>query len=207
MAINWTPKAPGSVYRYTWTPPLADGDSVVSYSIGVADAVIDYDALEADQIVLYVSGGTAGTTATFTLQALTADGETLTETGYLPIISSDATGMTVRDTVSFALRKIYGLGADAPAEASDDAVERLSDMLLLWRRTGADVGATFPLEAATVIYCKPEYQSAIKNNLAVQVADHYNRVLTPSVVQSAVRGLQFIKQDRLPDERTGADYF
>lgn len=207
MAINWTPKAPGDVYRYTWTPALADGDSVESYTAIATDAVIDYDSLENNEVVLFVSGGTAGTTASFEMEALSAEGETLTETIYLPIISTEATGMTAADAISFALRKVYGLGEDAPADASDDALEKLSDMLLAWRRTGAEVGATFPLESATVIYCKPEYQSGIKNNLAVEVADHYNRQLTPAVVQAAVRGLQLIKNDQLPDVRAGASYY
>ena len=33
MALTWTAKAPGDVYRYTWTPALADGDTL-AYALG-----------------------------------------------------------------------------------------------------------------------------------------------------------------------------
>lgn len=207
MALSFTAKPDGAVYRYTWNVPVIEGDTVISVALSATGCTIDAYELGDNSVVLFVSGGTAGTTASIDLSAVTNDGETLTDTAYIPIIADTATGMTVRDAVDYALRKVFGMGEEAPADAAADAVERLSDMLMLWRDTGADVGATFPLATATVIYCKPSYQLAIKNNLAVQVADHYNLPLTATVALNAMRGLQHVRIDNLPAERPGADYF
>lgn len=207
MALSFTAKPDGAVYQYTWNVPVIEGDSVASVTLSASGCTIDAYELGGNSVLIFVSGGTAGTTASIDLGAVTTDGETLTDTAYIPIIADTATGMTVRDAVDFALRKVFGLGNEAPADATDDAVERLSDMLMLWKDTGSDVGATFPLTAATVIYCKPSYQVAIKNNLAVQVADYYNLPLTAAVAMNAMRGLQAVRIDNLPTDRPGADYY
>ena len=207
MALTLTAKPSGAEYRYTYTPPLAEGDSIASYVLTESGCTIASDETTGDTIQFFVTGGTDGSTASIAVSVVTVDGETLTETLYIPIIADAATGMTVRDAVDFALRKVFGLGNEAPADATDDAVEKLSDMLTLWRDTGADVGATFPMTAATVIYCKPSFQLAIKNNLAVQVADHYNLPLTANVALNAARGMQHVRIDNLPAERPGADFF
>jgi hypothetical protein len=205
MALTWAAKAPGDVYRYTWTPPLADGDGLASYTASVSGATIDTDSMEDNSVVLYVSGGSAGTTASFTLSADTNEGETLTETIYLPIVATTA-GITVRAVCEFALRKVYGKDETPEASAMSDAIERLSDMLRMWAATGADIGATFPLVEATVLYCQPAFQGAIKNNLIVQLADLYDLPVGPVVVANAQRGLQQIKTFNLPDVRSAVYY-
>jgi len=207
MALNWTAKAPDDVYRYTWTPALAEGDSVSSYSVDVDGATIVADSLEDNAVVLFVSGGTAGSTATFTLEAVSADGETLTETIYLPIVASVATGPTARDVCNFALRKVVGLGEEPDADQEDDALERLNDMLRAWKATGADTGATFPLEAGTVLAVRDEFLSAIKHNMVLQVADIYGAEVSPLTVEAARRGLQLVKVANLPEDRAGAEYY
>jgi len=207
MALNWTAKAPDDVYRYTWTPALAEGDSVSSYSVDVDGATIVADSLEDNAVVLFVSGGTAGSTATFTLEAVSADGETLTETIYLPIVASVATGPTARDVCNFALRKVVGLGEEPDADQEDDALERLNDMLRAWNATGADTGATFPLEAGTVLAVRDEFLSAIKHNMVLQVADIYGAEVSPLTVEAARRGLQLVKVANLPEDRAGAEYY
>lgn len=207
MALTWAAKAPGAIYRYTWTPPFVDGDGLAAFTASASGAVIDSAVADGDAVVLYVSGGTAGTTATFTFTADSNQGEAFSETVYLPIVAPAATGMTARDVCEFALRKVYGKDETPEASALTDALERLNDMLRVWAATGADVGATFPLEAATVIYCKPEYQSAIKHNLIVQLADLYDLPITPGIANNAVRGLQLVKATSLPDARTGAEYY
>lgn len=197
MALTWAAKAPGDVYRYTWTPPLADGDGLASYTASASGATIDSDEISGDSVVFYVSGGTAATTATFTLSAVSNQGETLTETIYLPIVASTA-GTTARDICEFALRKVYGKDETPEASAMTDAIERLDDMLRGWAVTGADVGATFPLAESTTIYCPPQFVSAIKANLLIQVADLYDVPITPVQVENARRGLQLVKASRLP---------
>lgn len=186
MALTWTAKAPGDVYRYTWTPALADGDSVASFAVPtVSGATIATYETDGDGLVLFVSGGTAGTTATFTLSASSSDGETLTETIYLPIVASTAAGPTARDVCNFALRRISGLGEEPDADKLDDALESLNDMLRMWKSAGLDVGATFPLEAATVLSVRDDFLSAIKHGLRVVCHNFYGADLSPMDVQQA----------------------
>jgi hypothetical protein len=207
MATVWAAKAPGDVYRYTWTPALTEGDGVASFTASAAGAVIDSDTFDGAGVYLFVSGGTAGTTARFELTATTLQGEVLVDTAYLPIVASDANGTTARDFCEFALRKVYGKDETPEASALADALERLNDMLRGWAATGADVGATFPLAADTVVYCKPEFEAAIKNNLIVQIADLYDLPIGQIVQINAVRGLQLVKSANLPDLRAGAAYY
>lgn len=182
---------------------LADVASVSLSNTGITATA----TVEGDEVVFDLSGGTAGTTgviaATFTMHS----GETLVDTFYVPIVAPGATGMTVRDVCEFALRKVYGKDETPEASALEDALERLNDMLRGWAATGADVGATFPLLAGTVIYCKPEFQGAIKNNLIVQLADLYDLPVGAIVGNNAARGLQLVKAANLPDTRTGAEYY
>lgn len=182
---------------------LADVASVSLSNTGITATA----TVEGDEVVFDLSGGTAGTTgviaATFTMHS----GETLVDTFYVPIVAPGATGMTVRDVCEFALRKVYGKDETPEASALEDALERLNDMLRGWAATGADVGATFPLLAGTVIYCKPEFQGAIKNNLIVQLADLYDLPVGAIVGNNAARGLQLVKSANLPDQRTGAAYY
>lgn len=207
MAYNLEPKAAAEVITYRWTVPVADGDNPATVATSASGLTVDSATLEGSELVLTVSAGTAGSTGRVVATFTTDKGDTLEETFYVPVIATAATGMTVRDAIAFALRKVFGLGEETPADAAEDALERLSDMLQLWREVGADVGAAFPLEVSSTIYCKPSCQGAIKANLAVEVADLYGREITPALAVAAVRGLQHVKSDRLPDVRTGAEYY
>lgn len=207
MALTWTAKAPGAVYRYSWTPALADGDGLASYTVSVSGATIDSEALDGDAVVLFVSGGTAATTATFTFTAVSDQGEEFSEKVYLPIVAPDATGMTVRDVCEFALRKVYGKDETPEASALSDAMERLDDMLRAWGWTGADVGASFPLAEASVLYVRPEFQQAIKANLILEIADLYDLPISIKTAQNALRGMQLIKSANLSDDRPGPVYY
>lgn len=207
MALTWSAKAPGDTYRYTWEPALTAGDSLAAHDVSVTGATIDYHVAQDRAVIVSVSGGTAGTTAIFTFTGSSDQGEEFSETIYLPIVSTNATGMTARDVCEFALRKVYGKDETPEASAMSDAIERLNDMLLGWRVTGASIGAAFPLVEASVIYCSPEFQSAIKHNLCLCVAELYDLPITPYVAEQARRGLQLIKMQNLPDERSGVDYY
>lgn len=207
MAQHITAKGATEVVTYRWPVPLADGDSAASVAQTAAGVTVDSAVIEGGEVVLVLSGGTAGATGSVALTVTTDLGDTLTETLYVPIVADAATGMTARNVCEFALRKVYGKDETPEASALTDALERLNDMLRGWAVTGADVGATFPLEAATVIYCKPEYQGAIKHNLIVQLADLYDLPITPGIANNAVRGLQLVKADNLPAVRTGAEYY
>lgn len=175
MSLHWTAKAPGDVYRYTWTPPLAPGDSLSSFTASATGATIDLSEQDGDDAVLFVSGGTAGATAVFTFTALTTDGETLTETVYLPIrASANGFSYTARDIVEFALRKVVGNGNTAEADEAEDALERLNDMLAMWRIDGLDIGIAGPLALGTTIAVRDEFIPAVKFNLRVACHSHYD---------------------------------
>lgn len=189
MAMTWDAKAPGDVSRYVWTPVLVDGDSVASYTASASGATIDADSLEDDAVVVFVSGGTAATTATFTLSAVTTEGETLTETIYLPIIASTvAFGYTAREIVAFALRKITGDDATPTAAQSANALEMLGDMLAMWKRGGIDAGMVLPLTLDTVLYVDDGFAIALKYNLRLAVHAHYGAEIGQIDVQMANDG-------------------
>jgi uncharacterized protein (DUF697 family) len=200
MALTWTAKAPGDVYRYTWTPPLAEGDSLASYTIAVSGAVIDSDERQGDDVIAYVSGGAAGASATFTLTGVSAQGEEFYETIYLPITASTAAGQTVRDVCRFALRKVIGNGDEPDADQLADAVERMDDMLRMWKATGGDCGVPFPLAADTVLKIDDWRISAIKHNMVLEVADLYGFQPNQRTIANAVQGLNQVKQANIPSE-------
>lgn len=208
MAIFWTPKAPGDVYRYTWQPPLVEGDSLSSYTISASGATIDSDAQTGDEVVAYVSGGTGGTTAIFTLTGTSAQGESFDETIYLPIVASPSQiADTARNYAMFALRKATGIGETPDADELSDALERMNALVAEWRAGGADIGAPFPLTADSVIYCPDWAVSALRYNLMRECADIYGFSLGPNEIAAAMRGLQLVKHKGLPVEREGAEYF
>ncbi|MES2902926.1 MAG: hypothetical protein V4696_01955, partial [Pseudomonadota bacterium] len=200
-------KAAADVVRYSWTPALAEGDGLASYVLTETGCVIDSDSLEDNSAVFFVSGGTAGAVSSIAASAITNDGETLTETLYLPIYGPSVTiENTGQDYCAFALRKVFGR-ASAPASAQADALERMNAMLLAWRAQGADVGATFPITGTTEILVPDEFVEGIRANLIIKVADRYGREVPPQVAIDAVRGLQLIKSRNLSDDRPGTVYY
>lgn len=196
MAQTWEAKAANETKRYKWAVPLQDGDGLQSFSSSPSGATIESEEEEADEIVYYVSGGTNGTTATITLSALTNEGETLTETVYLPIAVTTA-GETVAAIVDFALRPIIGIGGTASSDEKADALEILNDWLAEQAITGADVGAALPLLISDTLYAPRGWMGGIKNNLRVFVAEQYGRQVAPATFSRAQRGLQTIKNSRL----------
>lgn len=207
MAISWTAKAPGDIYRYTWTPALAEGDSLASYTVTESGAVVDSDERDGDSVIVFVSGGTAGTIASFAFTAVSSDGESLTETVYLPITATTAAGTTARDICLYALRKVSGVAEEPDADELADALERLNDMLRTWKAIGADVGVTFPILDATVFNIRDSFIAPIKANLLVEVSEIYGTPLTGKTASDAIRGMQHVKTMNLPDTRSGEDYF
>lgn len=208
MAITLSAKGPNDVIRYSWTPAWADGDSVASYTLTPTGCVIASDENTGTEVAFFVSGGTAGQTASIAASAITTDGETLTETLYLPIYGPAALlSPTASDVCSFALRKVVGVGEVAEADEQEDALERLNDMLLAWKASGATVGVTFPLLAATELLIPDEYVQAIKYNLRIACHEQYGEPVTAYDVAMARNGLALVKNANLPDDRTPAAYF
>ena len=207
MATILTAKAPTEVVERRWLVPVDADDGPQSVVLVATDVTVASDSFEGDELVLNLSAGTGGTTANIVATVTTRQGRTLVETLYIPIITTASPGETVQDICAFALRKVEGLGGVAGADALADAIERLKDMLRVWRATGADIGAIDPLESGTVLYCPASYIAAIKNNLIIELADLYEVPVGQRVIQNARAGLAHIKQANLPADRAGADYF
>lgn len=207
MAQHLAPKSADETVTRRFAVPVAREDGLSAVSATGTGVTVASATIEGDEVVFSLSGGTEGQTGAIAVTVVTDLGETLAEQFYIPIIAPEANGTTARDFCEFALRKVYGKDETPEASALADALERLNDMLRSWAATGADVGATFPLTADTAIYCKPEFEAAIKHNLIVQIADLYDLPIGQIVQINAVRGLQLVKSANLPDLRAGAAYY
>jgi len=209
MALSLASKAPTDVVRYSWTPPVIGGDTVSSATLTVSSGgiVIDSYGVEEDSVFFFASGGAVGGTAVIAASAVTNDGETLTETIYLPIIASTTQiAHTAREYATFALRRVIGNGETPSADEMTDAIERLNAMVAEWRVRGADIGAAFPIVADTVIYCPDYAVSALRYNLLMDVASLYGEQVTQQEAVMARNGLALIQHRNLPDIRT-VEYF
>lgn len=208
MAQTWPGKAPTEIVERRWTVPVDADDGLASFVVVVSGVTKDSQETDGDDAVVVLSAGTTGTTASVTITATTSQGRVCVETFYLPIIVSTVVlGHTARDICDFALRKVVGAGETAEADELDDALERLSDLLLAWRRQGADVGATFPLLSATVLNVPDEFVAAIKHNLRVELHEHYGLSLTPYDMMRARTGLALVKNRLLPTDRSPAVFY
>jgi hypothetical protein len=101
MAIYLASKAPADAIRYEWD--LGADKSLVSFELTATGAEIDAESGSGNLVEFFVSGGTAGQTATIAASAILDDGTEYSDTLYLPIVASAAQiANTARDYVSFA---------------------------------------------------------------------------------------------------------
>lgn len=211
MAIYLKPKAPASVARYEWAVPLRTDDSLSSFvaTVTTGTAVVDSYETEGDKAVLTVSGGAVGVVQVLALTAVTNDGETVSETAYLPILTSaNALGNTGSDIASYILRKVAGIGDVATGDELNDCLERLSGMLASWKLQGADLGIALPVTSSTEFLCEDGFIQAIRANGILAIADLYeNYNPSPVVVEQARRGLQQIKASLLSTDERPAVYY
>lgn len=179
MAALWETKAAGETVHRSWTPELAVGDGIATTSASATGATVNGTSTNGEDVFVTLSGGVAGTPATVDVTVTTHDGLTLTEAFILPVLSeAQAFTYTARDVVYFALRKIVGNGNDPEAAESEDALERLNDMLAAWRLEGCDVGLG-KLALGDTLKVSDEFITAIKFNLRVSCHDHYDAPITP----------------------------
>lgn len=210
MAITFAAKTAGSVVERRWAVPVKVGDYLASATVTVSSgtAVVDSYEVDGNDLVVMLSGGTAGAYTILAASVVTQDGETLAETIYLPVITPDSLlANTGLDVCHFALRKIAGIGDEPDADELDDALERLNDMLAKWAGEGAATGVPLPVTGETVLYVPDSALSAIKNNLILELADVYTFEPSPRVVQNAIRGLQQVKMGNLPADRASTEYY
>lgn len=192
-------KQPAEIVERRFTPATVYAlQGVATSETGVT---VDSAKIDGDDVVLTLSGGTAGATGIVTLTVTTSH-ETIEETLYVPIVASAAQiANTARQYVAFALRKIVGIGEDAEAEELDHGLEVLNALLASWREQGADIGAPSPVEANTVIYCPDYAASALRYNLLIELAPVYGAEPTMIEYDRARRGLQQVKHKNLPAVR------
>lgn len=186
MAITLTAKPSGAVYRYTWTVPLIDGDTIASATLSASGVTIDSYEIDGSDVIFFASGGT--TLGTISASVVTGDGETISETLYVPIrASANGLGNTARDVCLYALRPIAGNTEEPTAEELADALEQLNDMLMEWRIDGLDLGLGVLTESAN-LSVQDEYVLAVKSNLRVRVVQGYGAQPRPVDVALAERG-------------------
>jgi hypothetical protein len=192
---------------YSFAPQLPVGDNIRAVSVTASGAtVVRFEEVD-DAVVFAISGGTAGETAVVNVSVTTEGDDALGYTLYLPIIASTAQiAHTAREYVGFALRRFIGNGEEATSDEMVDGLERLSALVAEWRATGADIGAAFPIETDTVIYCPDWAVSALRYNLLVDCANLYEATVTQSEYMMAMRGKALVKNMNVPDERV-AEYF
>lgn len=208
MSIHLPAKAATETRAYEWAPALAAGDGIASYTLTPTTVTVSDEENEGDRVTFKVAGGVAGSTYTIAATVVTDLGETITETLYLAVIATTAQiAETARDYCKFALRKIVGNGNDPDGDELDDALQQLNGLVAQWRKAGADIGAPFPIVAATVINCPDWAADALRYNLRVQVYSLYGEEPAPSDVIRARQGLQLVRHNSLPAERESADYY
>jgi hypothetical protein len=192
MAQTWQAKAPTEVVERRWAVPLDTGDGISSVAAVGTGVTVDSDDYELYDAVVVLSGGSAGATASVTVTVTTSDGRTLVET-FLIAIAATAQQFTytARDVVAFAMRKIVGNGNDAEAPEADDALERLNDMVAMWRIDGLDLGLPV-LALGDILKLPDEYVSALKFNLRIACHDHYDAPITALDAESAIMGKRLI---------------
>lgn len=203
-------KPAASALSYDWAPTLACDDSIASVALSVITGTATISSYDHDSqaVTMLLTGGTAGETSILSASVVTQRGETITETIYLPVTeSTNRLGNTARDVCAFALRKVAGLDDEAEAPEVSDALERLNDMLAVWKKQGADIGVALPLVADTLLLVPDEFIQPIKANLLLDVYDMYGEQPTQRQAMNARTGLQLIKASLLPDDRPAAAFY
>jgi len=207
MALHWLPKAPSDVREYTWIPKAGESVSSKTLTVATGSATIT-SAIEGEGVVVTVTGGASDVTQVIAASAVLGNGETITETIYLPVRTTpNDQAYTGQDFASFALRKVIGNGNDPTGAELDDALERLSHMLAAWAGQGANLGVVLPVLGPTVFYVSDAFASAIKSNLILELAGLYDAEPSPRDIVNAQRGLQQIKSALLSKEREGVAYY
>jgi hypothetical protein len=207
MAVFLASKVAAEIVQRAYDVPVDKDDNAASVSFSSTGVTVTSSEFEDNKLLMTISGGTAGQTAAIVATVTTDEGRVLIETLYLPIIASASQiAQTAREYVGFALRRFIGNGEEATADEMFDGLERLSALVAEWRATGADIGAAFPIETDTVIYCPDWAVSALRYNLLVDCSNLYEATVTQSEYMMAMRGKALVKNMNVLDERV-AEYF
>lgn len=179
MALLWEAKTAAETVQRVWDC----GSTIETVSATATGATVAAAEYELSDAIITLSGGTDGTSATVVVTVTTSDGETLSQTFILPVRSdARAFSTTAREVVNFAMRRIVGIRGTPSSTEADDALERLNDMLALWRIDGLDVGLALPLTLDSELALPDEYTMALKYNLAVALHEQYTIEAVPPLM-------------------------
>ena len=207
MAAFLASKVAAEIVQRAYRVPVDADDNPASVSHTASGVTVISTEIEGDEVLLNLSGGTSGQTASIVLTVTTDKGRSLVETLYLPIIASAAQiAQTAREYVDFALRRVIGMGETASADELSDALDRLNALVAEMRGFGADIGAAFPIAAETVIYCPDYAVSALRSNLLIDCMGAYGEQPTAMDVMNARRGMALVRNMTVPDDRK-AEYY
>jgi hypothetical protein len=193
MAQTWPAKAPTEIVERRWTVPLAEGDSISGVTTSATGVTVTSDDHQLDEAIVILSAGTAGTEASVTVTVTTSDGNTHVDTFFIAIRATTAAfGTTVRDAVTFALRKIAGNGNAPTADELADGVELFNGMIATWRINGMDIGVAGTLAASDTIDVPDEFILPIKFALRRLCHSTYEAPLTAIDETMATEGERLI---------------
>ena len=209
MAVYFDPKPSAAVRTYKWHVPLEESDAIVSATVVLLSgtAAVDSYEIDGDDISFTVSGGTSGASTTFTGTVVTSLGDTIKETLYVAVLNETNLGTTGEDIASYVLRKISGIGETPDADQVADCLERITDMLAMWRSEGFNLGIPLPVATSTVFTCDDGLIPGIKANAILACADLYGAEISPVVVAQARYGLQRIKAATFDNRTASAVYY
>jgi hypothetical protein len=193
MAQTWPAKAPTEIVERRWTVPLAEGDSISGVTTSATGVTVTSDDHQLDEAIVSLSAGTAGTEASVTVTVTTSDGNTHVDTFFIAIRATTAAfGTTVRDAVTFALRKIAGNGNAPTADELADGVELFNGMIATWRINGMDIGVAGTLAASDTIDVPDEFILPVKFALRRLCHSTYEAPLTAIDETMATEGERLI---------------
>ena len=207
MATFLASKVAAELVQRAYAVPLDEGDNIAGVVPVATGVTVASSEVEDNEVLLNLSGGTNGETASIVLTVTTDMGRTFVETLYLPIIASAAQiAQTAREYVNFALRRVVGFGETPSADELSDALERLNALVAEMRAIGADIGAAFPIAAETVIYCPDYAVSALRYNLLLDCMGAYGEQPTAMDVMKARQGMALVRNMNVPEDRQATYY-
>lgn len=169
--MAWVQKDPQEVvdFRVDWAAKLGS-DTLESSSWSATSGVTVVTSSFGDQAaIVWVSGGTAGSTYTLTNTVVTADGRTLEQSIYLEVVEQTSTvpsaAITKADVIRLAHRKLGIVSAEQDVSADQEAYA--SDVLQgIWDEHSSTMNFSITAPAR-------RYYMALADLLAAEIAPHY----------------------------------
>jgi hypothetical protein len=189
--IVWESKTPGETVSRRWEPSLDYFENILSavatVDAGTVTATANVEVFRGDPgATVFIAGGVAGETARISVEVVTSRGRTLVGVFQMGVLAEAPTlGTTASDVCAFALRKVAGNGANPTSDELTDALERLNDMIALWRIQGMDLGIAKVLEASDPLGIPDAFVTSLKFCLRRDLHEFYGVPLSAMEVEQA----------------------